>query len=219
MRAALLCVSSDLPALRKITQFLGHKADLGCSRCKFRAEREPGRVGASGKMSYFTGNNVSPRKHDEVLQQGMEYKNASSKSSASAIAQKNGVRYSELLRLPYFDIVRMTATDPMHTFLLGLMRRETELNLQFLTSTQKQVLIQRIKSVRIPYDIGRLPTNIFDDSTGITGITADQWKTYITCYAKPCMFKLLPRQPYKCIVLLAEVVTLIVSPVFTADTL
>ena len=56
-------------------------------------------------------------------------------------AQKNGVRYSELLRLLYFDIVRMTATDPMHTFLLGLVRRETELNLQFLTSTQKQVLI------------------------------------------------------------------------------
>ena len=160
MRAALLCVSSDLPALRKITQFLGHKADLGCSRCKFHAEREPGRVGASGKMSYFTGNNVSPRKHDEVLQQGMEYKNASSKSSASAIAQKNGVQYSELLRLPYFDIVRMTATDPMHTFLLGLVRRETELNLQFLTSTQKQVLIQRIKSVRIPYDIGRLPRRL-----------------------------------------------------------
>ena len=29
LRAALLCVTSDLPAVRKITQFLGHKADLG----------------------------------------------------------------------------------------------------------------------------------------------------------------------------------------------
>ena len=37
MRAALLAVTADLPALRKITQFLGHKADLGCSRCKFQA--------------------------------------------------------------------------------------------------------------------------------------------------------------------------------------
>ena len=48
MRAALLAVTADLPALRKITQFLGHKADLGCSRCKFQAQREPGTVGASG---------------------------------------------------------------------------------------------------------------------------------------------------------------------------
>ena len=47
MRAALLSVASDLPAIRKITQFLGHKADLGCTRCKFRAEREAGTVGAS----------------------------------------------------------------------------------------------------------------------------------------------------------------------------
>ena len=31
MGAALLCVTSDLPALRKVTQFLGHKADPGVS--------------------------------------------------------------------------------------------------------------------------------------------------------------------------------------------
>ncbi len=54
MRAALLAVAADLPAIRKVTQFLGHKADLGCTRCKFRAKREPHTAGASGKMSYFT---------------------------------------------------------------------------------------------------------------------------------------------------------------------
>ena len=45
--AALVAVTSDLPALRKITH-------IGCSRCKFQAEREPGTRGASGKMSYYT---------------------------------------------------------------------------------------------------------------------------------------------------------------------
>ena len=50
LRAALVAVTADLPALRKITQFMGHKADLGCSRCKFRAKREPGTRGASGRM-------------------------------------------------------------------------------------------------------------------------------------------------------------------------
>ena len=33
VKAALLGVTSDMPALRKISQFLGHKADLGCSHC------------------------------------------------------------------------------------------------------------------------------------------------------------------------------------------
>ncbi len=76
LRAALVCVTSDLPAMRKITQFLGHKADLGCSRCKFCAKREPGSVGATGKMSYFTPTMAEERKTDEVVQQAEEYKQA-----------------------------------------------------------------------------------------------------------------------------------------------
>ena len=72
MRAALLCVTSDLPALRKITQFLGHKADLGCTRCKFHAECEPGTRGASGRMSYYTGSNTVARNHSETVAQANE---------------------------------------------------------------------------------------------------------------------------------------------------
>ena len=61
VRAALLAVATDLPALRKITQFLGHKADLGCHICKIRALREPGTIGASGRMSYYTPSSCERR--------------------------------------------------------------------------------------------------------------------------------------------------------------
>ena len=115
-----MAVTTDLPALRKVTQFLGHKADLGCSRCKFSAEREKGARGARGRMSYYTSSRCTDRTHDEVVLQAQEYREAETKLRAAEIAQKNGVRYSELMRLEYFDIVRMSATDPMHTFLLGL---------------------------------------------------------------------------------------------------
>lgn len=210
VRAALLAVTSDLPALRKITGFLGHKADLGCSRCKFQAEREPGTKGASGRMCYYTHTNSAARRHDEVTEQARRYQSASSKSDAAGIAQRNGVRYSELLRLPYFDIVRMTTTDPMHSFLLGLVKRETELNLKYLTPAKNEEFIRRLKSIRMPYDIGRLPNNIFDHNEGISGVTANQWKAYITTYATPCMYKLLPERPYKSLVFLAEIVKIIV---------
>ena len=219
LRAALICITSDLPAMRKVTQFLGHKADLGCSRCKFKAEREPGTTGASGRMSYFTSKSAScdARTHEQVLEQAREYKYATSKSAASIVAQNNGVRYSELLRLPYFDIVRMSFTDPMHTLFLGMVKHETNLNLKMLTCSKRQELIRRIKSVRMPYDIGRLPTNIFDDGECIGGITADQWKIYITLYAQACMYKLLPDRAYKCLVILAKIARLIVSPIFTDE--
>ena len=176
LRAALVAVTTDLPALRKVTQFLGHKADLGCSRCVFKAEREPGTRGASGRMSYYTPLPSQARRGDEVVSQAEEYRDACSlgtKSEANAIAQRNGVQYSELARLLYFDLVCMIATDLMHSFLLGLVRRETELNLHQLTPAKRQEFIRRVKSVRIPYAVGRLPTNIFD-SDGVSGITAQQ---------------------------------------------
>ena len=216
MRAALLAVAADLPAIRKVTQFLGHKADLGCTRCKFRAEREPHTAGACGRMSYFTPLRCEPRTHPEVVSQVLEYKQARRKVEAARIAQKNGVRYSQLLRLPYFDIVRMTTIDPMHTFLLGMVKRETALHLDMLSNSERKEFVRRLKSVKLPYDIGRLPSNIFDRDS-LDGATADQWKTYITTCARPCMHKLIPSLPYKSLVLLSEIVSMISSPVMSFD--
>ena len=58
VKAALLGVRYDMPVLRKISQFLGHKADLECSRCMSMAERDPTKKGASGKMSYMLQHKV-----------------------------------------------------------------------------------------------------------------------------------------------------------------
>ena len=46
-----------------------------------------------------------------------------------------GSRYSELLRLPYFDCIRFTIVDPMHNLFLGTAKRMMEiwLNLSILT--------------------------------------------------------------------------------------
>ena len=210
-----MAVTTDLPALRKVTQFLGHKADLGCSRCKFSAEREKGARGARGRMSYYTSSRCTDRTHDEVVLQAQEYREAETKLRAAEIAQKNGVRYSELMRLEYFDIVRMSATDPMHTFLLGLVKRETELNLRLLSDSGREEFIRRVKSIRVPYDAGRLPTNVFDSGETVSsGITAAQWKIFIVTYARSCFYNLLPTDNYKCLVLLSEIVTLVCSPVF-----
>lgn len=75
-RAALLGVSADMPALRKVAQFLGHKADFGCSRCIFQAEREPSKQGASGKMSYFTSSCPRKRTMSEIYVQAKEYQSS-----------------------------------------------------------------------------------------------------------------------------------------------
>jgi len=78
-RAALLAVAADMPATRKLTGFLSHKANQGCNRCYFQAEREPGRPGATGCMSYYTKGTCRNRSKEEVFQQAQEYKAATTK--------------------------------------------------------------------------------------------------------------------------------------------
>lgn len=221
VRAALVAVSTDLPALRKITQFLGHKADLGCHLCKFRAEREPGTVGASGKMTYYSPTACESRRDDEVRTQSDEFRQAPTKKAAEKIAKKNGVRASDLTRLPYFDLVRTNCLDPMHTFLLGMVKKETELNMKLLSPSQKKEFLRRLKSVKLPYDLGRLPTNIFDgdSESGHFSCTAQQWKNYATVFARPCLYKLIPDRAYKSLVALSRIVTFISSPAFKMDDL
>ena len=40
--------------------------------------------------------------------------------------RKNGARYSELLRLRYFDVIRFHVVDPMHNLFLGIPKHTTE---------------------------------------------------------------------------------------------
>ena len=71
-RAALLGVAADMPATRKLTGFLCYKANLGCNRCYFQAEREPGHPGATGRMSCYTQLTCCTRSKEEAFQQAQE---------------------------------------------------------------------------------------------------------------------------------------------------
>ena len=103
VRAALLGVAADMPAARKVSQFLGHKADLGCNRCYFKAERE---AGNTGQMSYYTPTPSAGRTVMEVNSQAKKYREAKSKAEADRIQKQYGLRWSELTQLPYFDLSR-----------------------------------------------------------------------------------------------------------------
>ena len=118
IRGALIAVSCDIPAARKVCQFLGHKANKGCSRCEFEAQRENSRD-VTSRMSYFTAVDLVPRLNDTVRLQANEFLDARNKTEAKEIQKKNGVRWSELLRLTYFDIVTMTMVRPNAHSVLG----------------------------------------------------------------------------------------------------
>lgn len=51
-----------------------------------------------------------------------EWKSAETKSERDKIFKRHGVRWSELLRLPYWDPVRFVVVDGMHNLFLGLVQ-------------------------------------------------------------------------------------------------
>ena len=225
VRAALLGVAADMPAARKVSQFLGHKADLGCNRCYFKAEREPGTTGASGRMSYYTPTPSAGRTVMEVNSQAKKYREAKSKAEADRIQKQYGLRWSELTRLPYFDLSRMITIDPMHTFLLGMVKDACEnhisdesTNPHALPGRKRSEFFRCIKALNVPYDIGRLPSNMKEKSS-LSGLTAEQMKNFSIVYARACLKDLIPDTSYKVLCLLCNIVTIICQPVLTEDNL
>ena len=71
------------------------------------AEMDPTKKGASGKMSYYTCVAAPDRTNAQVRAQAKEYQSAGSFTVAKEIQKKNGVHYSELVCLPYFDMVKI----------------------------------------------------------------------------------------------------------------
>ena len=47
-------------------------------------------------------------------------KEATTASAQVKIEQSYGIRYSVLLTLPYFDVIRFHVVDPMHNLFLGI---------------------------------------------------------------------------------------------------
>ena len=186
IKTALLGISGNMPAMKKVTQFLGHKADYGCSRCLFQAEREESSRGASGNMSYLTFSMAPPRNRlHSVLSI-----NKLNPNQKLLIYKRKMVFVTA--NSSDFDIIRMSKTDPMHTILLGLVHNEEKLCLSSPMMSQFYSHIQRVK---VPYDIGHIPSNI-NGKTDLTSLTADQWKKFALIYALPCLSGLMHTRVY-----------------------
>ena len=84
-----------------------------------------------------------------------------------------GVRYSELLRLPYFDPVRTTIIDPMHCFYRGVAKcfiKERVIEKNILSRSTLKLLQTRVNSVCTPSTIGRIPHKIESQFGSLTAV-------------------------------------------------
>ena len=113
-------------------------------------------------------------------------KNSKSRTGESQIESKLGCRYSVLLKLPYFDPVRMTLIDPMHNLFLGSAKHFTKdilIGMGNLSKADLGVIHKRISITQVPLDMGRLPSRIDSGST----FTAQQWMNWTLYFSVFCL--------------------------------
>ncbi len=179
VRCGLLCFTCDLPAGRKLCGFLGFSARYGCSRC-FKAF--PGHVGLMD-YSGFNRDEWPPRCGRSHRQVACSLKNFTTKSEQATKESNAGCRYSELLRLPYFDAPHMLVVDPMHCLFLGTDKyylKRIWIENAIISNSDFDVIQQSVDSTIAPAGIGRIPCKI---NSGFSSFTADQWKNWVNYFS------------------------------------
>ncbi|OAD65439.1 hypothetical protein PHYBLDRAFT_102312, partial [Phycomyces blakesleeanus NRRL 1555(-)] len=116
IRAALMMVACDIPAARNTSRFTAHNSTCACFKCN----RHFTRLDSTSKIDFrgFKESEWCRRNCEENRLHAEEWKNAVTISERQHLEIKNGVRWSQLHCLGYFDLVRGTIIDPMHNLFL-----------------------------------------------------------------------------------------------------
>ena len=173
IRAVLYCVTCDLPATRKTCGFSNFNALYGCSKCL-----KPFPTVTFGEKPDYSGYdwlNWPARDMRKQKEKGMEYRHAETHSARKEIVKAYGAKYSVLMELPAFDIVRCHTVDPMHAVFLGLAKHTTKTwkDKGIIGPSVYPLIQERVDHMVIPSKIGRIPRKI---CAGFASFTADEWK-------------------------------------------
>lgn len=112
IRCAIVCVVCDLLAARKTSGFGPSSHSHFCAICHCTRQSH-----GYGDLNCHLWRR---RTKEECLASAKTFNEAETKSEQDAAFASSGVKWSELLRLPYFDPTRFVVIDAMHNLFLGL---------------------------------------------------------------------------------------------------
>ncbi|KAI0668702.1 hypothetical protein C8Q78DRAFT_1097701 [Trametes maxima] len=109
---------------------------------------------------------------------GARYAALGNQSQRDKFVKNYATRYTELSRLPYFNIVEQVVVDPMHNLFLGLVKTHFYhiwVQMGILRENHElRVLHDMLRDFSVPSSAGKLPKDIGTPAGG--SLTADQWR-------------------------------------------
>jgi hypothetical protein len=112
VKSIVACLVADLPAARKVGGMAHFSASKFCGFCK-QAKTN------INNIEWWTW---QKRTNEEVRKVATQWRDASSMSERKHIFKEQGIRWSELLRLPYWDPTAQIVVDGMHNLFLGVVQ-------------------------------------------------------------------------------------------------
>ncbi len=110
-RAALIPLVCDILGARQVVGIGGHSSEFFCSFCYLR----------KCDIENFATETWPVRDAEQHRAQAALWRDADAVERAH-LFKVYGIRWSELLRLPYWDPIRFTVVDSMHNLYLGLLQ-------------------------------------------------------------------------------------------------
>ncbi len=210
MRAMLLGVACDSPATRKISGFLSHSAIFGCTRCYHKF---PGKVGQKLYCGYDYQNwdlrdIRTHRKHCNQI------RFAKTDKKRSDLESQHGCRYSVLLELEYFDVIRQTSIDAMHLLFLGIAKSFFQLLVEegILTEEKMAMISENLKNMHSTSHKSWLPKNI---GSHWKFFNAYEWKNFTLTYSLQAFRRVIPPDYLRTWSLFVNACQLIAKPYVT----
>ncbi|KAJ3872925.1 hypothetical protein F5051DRAFT_288753, partial [Lentinula edodes] len=152
VRAALALLVCDMPAARLLGGFAHFSSNADpCSMCK------------TSDLNNLNSQSFLPRTNEEHRRGARAWLAAQSEEERDILFRRNGVRYSDLLRLDYWDPVRNTVVDPMHGFYLRILQRHCR---QIWGMNVELVDCEGLWEIKLPTEEGKATAKeIFDHGT------------------------------------------------------
>lgn len=172
--------------------------------------------GEKTNYSGFDRSSWPQRTVEQHREKGMSWRHSTTLANRQEIERKYGVRFTELLRLQYFDTVRFIVVDPMHNMLLGTAKRMVSMwkSSGLLSESEFDSIQMSVDKFITPADVGRIPHKI---SSQFSGFTADQWKNWTLIYSTVLLKPIMPVEHYQCWCLFVDACRLLCSRAISRD--
>ncbi|KAF8431526.1 hypothetical protein L210DRAFT_3415850, partial [Boletus edulis BED1] len=177
VRVILVTVVCDKPAAHKIGGFASHSHTYFCTVCWIS-------IPDKNTPEAFVQGAFRPRTNEEHRELDERYRDIPTPTARKNFVKEFATWYTQLSRLPYFDIVKQIVIDPMHNLFLGII--ETHFhniwvqNKILRPNHELARLHEMLADFVVPISCGKLPTDIETPAGG--SLTADQWLLLSTLY-------------------------------------